>query len=388
MKRIGLLGSTGSIGRQAADVVRRLKGKVVISALSAYSNLTVLKRQLSEFRPEVASVWEESRAEELKAWCRKQGIKTSIFYGLKGLVDAAKYSKTELVLSSVVGSIGLKPLMEAIKSGKDIALANKEALVIAGGIVMGEAAKRKVAVLPVDSEHSAIFQCLKDEKRNSVSRIFLTASGGPFYRSKKKHSNVTVKDALAHPTWDMGPKITVDSATLMNKGLEAIEAHHLFGVPLKDIRIIIHPQSVIHSMVEYKDSSVIAQLSNPDMRLPIQYALTYPERLPSGVPKLDPAVLGKLEFFEPDLGRFPCLGLALRAAEEGGTMPAAMNAANEVAVSLFLGERLSFAGIPKVIARTMSAHKLIRKPGLDDIFGVDGWARAQAAEFARKLWAQ
>lgn len=385
MKRIGVLGSTGSIGRQAADVARRLKGKVRVSALSAHSSLPALKAQIREFRPEFASIWEPEAALELKAWCRKNGIRTEIGHGLTGLVEAAGRPGIDMVLSSVVGSVGLKPLMEAIRRGKDVALANKEALVVAGGIVMGAAAKRGVDVLPVDSEHSAIFQCMKGEKKSAVRRIFLTASGGPFYRSRKPHSRITVRDALAHPTWDMGPKITVDSATLMNKGLEAIEAHHLFGVPLKDIQIVIHPQSVIHSMVEFEDSSVIAQLSNPDMRLPIQYALTYPERLATGVRKLDPAAVGKLEFFEPDLDRFPCLALALRAAELGGTMPAAMNAANEVAVSLFLRKRLSFAGIPKVIARVMKAHKNTRKPALDEIFDADAWARAKAAEAARSI---
>jgi 1-deoxy-D-xylulose-5-phosphate reductoisomerase len=385
MKKICILGSTGSIGRQALDVVRHLSGALKISALTAHSNLRMLKTQISEFRPEAASIWSEDSANELRAWCRAKGFRTSISSGEAGLIEAVECGSSRLVLSSVVGSAGLRPLMAAIRLGKDIALANKEALVIAGSIVMSEAKRRGSAILPVDSEHSAIFQCLKNEDPGSVRRIFLTASGGPFYRSRIKPSKITVKDALAHPTWDMGPKVTVDSATLMNKGLEAIEAHHLFGVKLENIQIVIHPQSIVHSMVEFIDSSVIAQLSNPDMRLPIQYALTYPLRLRSSVKKLDLAKIGSLDFSSPDFGRFPCLRLALAAAKEGGTMPAAMNAANEVAVGLFLRGKLSFAGIPILIRKTMDRHVKKNTPSIEHILAADSWARSAAAAIAAKI---
>jgi len=385
MKKICVLGSTGSIGRQALDVVRHLPGRVKISALTGHSNLDLLKKQITEFRPEAASIWSEVSAAELRAWCRSKGFRTSVSSGEAGLIDAVECGSSQLVLSSVVGSAGLRPLMAAIKLGKDIALANKEALVAAGSIVMSEAKRRGSCILPVDSEHSAIFQCLKNEDHASVRRIFLTASGGPFYRSRIKPSRITVKDALAHPTWDMGPKITVDSATLMNKGLEAIEAHHLFGVKLANIQIVIHPQSIVHSMVEFIDSSVIAQLSNPDMRLPIQYALTYPARLRSSVKKLDLAKIGSLDFSGPDFGRFPCLGLALEAGKEGGTMPAVMNAANEAAVGLFLREKISFTAIPAVIRKTMDRHAKKNNPSIEHILAADSWARSAAAEISAKI---
>ncbi|MFH1368758.1 MAG: 1-deoxy-D-xylulose-5-phosphate reductoisomerase [Elusimicrobiota bacterium] len=380
MKRLCILGSTGSIGLQAIEVVRRHRDKLSITALSAYSNVEKLKSQIKEFRPEIVSVWSEKSAKELKSWIIKNGIRAEVIPGLEGLIRAASDNKADMVLSAVVGSVGIRPLIEAIRCGKDIALANKEALVVAGGLVMQEAAKWNVRILPVDSEHSAIFQCLKNEDPGSVKRIILTASGGPFYKSAKKHSRISVEDALAHPTWEMGPKITIDSATLMNKGLEAIEAHHLFGVPMKKIGIIIHPQSIVHSMVEFLDSSVIAQLSIPNMRLPIQYALLYPARMKSPVRALDLARAGRLDFAEPDFKKFPCLELALEAGSEGGTVPAVMNAANEIAVKLFLDRKLSFSKIPAIISKTMKLHKKIARPALNDILYADVWARKKAVE--------
>jgi len=384
MKKLILLGSTGSIGRQATDVVRRMRSEFKIAGLATNSNLALLKKQVAEFRPEIVSIGSEEGAKDLSAWCRKNGIKSTVVYGLDGLIEVARYRPADLVLSAVVGSIGIKPLFEALNAGTNIALANKEALVVAGDLVMAKAKKKKLAIIPVDSEHSAIFQCMKDEDSRSVEKIILTASGGPFYRSKKKHSEITVADALAHPTWDMGPKITIDSATLMNKGLEAIEAHHLFGVPLKAIEIVIHPQSIVHSMVEFKDKCVLAQLSMPDMRLPIQHALTYPRRYPSALKTLDLAKVQRLEFGRPDFGRFRCLKLALSAGETGGTMPAVMNAANESAVAAFLQGQIVFTAIPKVIEKTMASHKVQKKPDLEEILLADAAARRYAQEIIQQ----
>jgi 1-deoxy-D-xylulose-5-phosphate reductoisomerase len=387
MKKIALLGSTGSIGRQVIDVVRAQPGMFAVTGLAAHSNIELLKRQIEEFRPRIASIWDEARADELRAWCRRKGLRTEIGAGLAGLNEVARHPAAGMLLSAVVGAIGLEPVMNAILSGKDIALANKEALVVAGDLVMAAARTRGVKILPVDSEHSAIFQCLKNEDPGCVKRLILTASGGPLYRSTGRQSAVDVKTALAHPTWIMGPKITIDSATLMNKGLEAIEAHHLFAMPFDRIDIVIHPQSIVHSLVEYVDGSVIAQLSNPDMRLPIQHALLYPARIPSPVRQLDLARVGHLEFAAPDFRRFPCLGLALEAGRTGGTMPALMNAANEVAVHAFLKGALPFANIADVVETMMGGHRVRKNPGLQDLLAVDQQARTEARELiAGKAW--
>ena len=378
MRDIAVLGSTGSIGEQVLDVARNLKRLVRVRSISAHSNISSVKSQIKEFKPDVVSVWRESDAADLRTWCAKNGIKSRVFSGTAGLKAAAVHGPVRLVVSAVVGSAGLEPLMAAINAGKDIALANKEALVAAGAIVMKRVRQKGVKIIPVDSEHSAIFQCIGGSK--GVKRIILTASGGPFYRKKMKMSEVTVDDALAHPTWIMGRKITVDSATLMNKGLEAIEAHHLFGIALENIDIVIHPQSIVHSMVEYVDGSVLAQLSNPDMRLPIQYAITYPERRPSKVRGLDLVSARKLEFRRPDFKRFPCLRIALGAAKKGGTMPAVMNAANEAAVTAFLDEKIGFDRIPRIIRKVMSGHRVKRDPDLKDILNADKEARIRAEE--------
>jgi len=387
MKKIVILGSTGSIGTQALDVIKNLPAngyKVV--GLSAYSNIGLLKRQLSRFLPQIAAVWKKNDCDALKQWCRSSRIKTRIVWGLEGLLKTARFQGANFVLSAVVGSAGIWPLFEAIKAGKQIALANKEALVIAGSLVMKAARKAKVSIIPVDSEHSGIFQCLKNEQNRFVKKIILTASGGPFYRrggdSRKK---ITVQNALAHPTWKMGKKVSIDSATLMNKGLEAIEASRLFGVPLDKIEIVIHPQSIVHSLVQFIDGSVIAQLSNPDMRLPIQYALTYPERKPSRIKELSLPKIKNLEFDKPDFGRFPCLELAIKAGKTGGTMPAAMNAANEAAVAGFLKNEISFGQIPKIVKRVMDTHRNTKDPSLDQIIEADLTARKAVYKYIERI---
>ncbi len=386
MKKVVILGSTGSIGTQALDVARHLKKGLKIVGLSAFSNISRLKSQIREFRPEIASVWLEKDCIELKSWCRKNNLKTKVVFGIGGLIKAAKHHSSNFVLSAVVGSIGIEPLLEAIKSKKQIALANKEALVVAGKLIMDAAKKYGVAIIPVDSEHSAVFQCLKNEKNKFISKIILTASGGPFYKKNKtKHSKVTVAEALSHPTWKMGKKITIDSATLMNKGLEAIEASHLFSVPLKNIEIVIHPQSIVHSLVQFVDGSVLAQLSNPDMRLPIQYALTFPERIKSGVQELSLTRIKKLEFDVPDFKRFPSLELALKAGKTGGTMPAAMNAANEVAVENFLKKEIAFSQIPEVVKKVMDKHLLNKNPTIRQILDSDLNSRKAALKIIKEI---
>ncbi|MCB4792379.1 MAG: 1-deoxy-D-xylulose-5-phosphate reductoisomerase [Elusimicrobia bacterium] len=382
MKKIVILGSTGSIGCQAINVIKRLRGEIEIAGLTTYSNLALLKKQIRVCRPQIVSVWKEEQALELNEWCKRNKIKLEILHGLEGLVEIAGCAASDMVLSAVVGSIGLKPLLAAIKSKKNIALANKEALVIAGDIIMAEAKKNKVKLIPVDSEHSAVFQCLKQEDAKTVHKIILTASGGPFYRYNSSHSDIKVSQALDHPTWKMGQKITIDSATLMNKGLEAIEAHHLFNIGFDKIEIVIHPQSIVHSMVEFIDTTVLAHLSYPTMELPIQYALTYPERCKLPLRRLDLSVIKRLEFDAPDFDRFPCLKLALNAGKISGTMPAVMNAANEKAVRFFLDGKIKFTDIAKIIKKVMSLHKTIENPSLDDIFAADLWAREVTRAFS------
>jgi 1-deoxy-D-xylulose-5-phosphate reductoisomerase len=292
--------------------------------------------------------------------------------------------KVDIVLAAVVGSVGLKSIIAAIKAKKNVALANKESLVMAGDYIMKLAAKNNVSVLPVDSEHSAIFQCCAGEKKNQIKKIILTASGGPFYKYNGDFSKITVEHALAHPTWKMGKKITIDSATLMNKGLEAIEASILFGVPIDKIEIVIHPQSIVHSMVEYVDGSVITQLSNPDMKLPIQYALTYPERLKSNIKFLSLTDIGRLEFYKPDFDKFPCLKLAYLAAKKGGALPTVMNASNEIAVKNFLDKKIKFTDIAKIVDKTMKAHKVSNNMLVEDFFEADSWARVYAHNLIEK----
>ncbi len=381
MKKIIILGSSGSIGTQTLDIVSKMKDTVKVEGLSVNTNIKLLKEQIKKFKPKAVCVNDPVDAENLKKWCIKNKLKVEVLNGHSGLKKLVVMPGVNMVIAAIVGAAGLKPIIKAIEAGKSIAIANKEALVMAGSEIMKLAEKKKVPVLPIDSEHSAIFQCCAGEKKSQIKKIWLTASGGPFYNYKEDFSKITVEQALDHPTWKMGKKITVDSATLMNKGLEAIEASVLFGIPVSKIEIVIHPQSIVHSMVEYIDGSVIAQLSNPDMRLPIQYALAYPERLNCGIQPLNLAKAGKLEFFEPDFEKFPCLKLAYSAAETGYTMPAVMNASNETAVDAFLNKKIKFTDIADIVSKTMKAHKVNKKSGIDESVEADAWARI----YAKKL---
>lgn len=381
MKKIIILGSSGSIGTQTLDIVSKMKDTVKVEGLSVNTNIKLLKEQIKKFKPKAVCVNDPVDAEDLKKWCIKNKLKVEVLNGHSGLKKLVVMPGVNMVIAAIVGAAGLKPIIKAIEAGKSIAIANKEALVMAGSEIMKLAEKKKVPVLPIDSEHSAIFQCCAGEKKSQIKKIWLTASGGPFYNYKEDFSKITVEQALDHPTWKMGKKITVDSATLMNKGLEAIEASVLFGIPVSKIEIVIHPQSIVHSMVEYIDGSVIAQLSNPDMRLPIQYALTYPERLNCDIQPLNLAKAGKLEFFEPDFEKFPCLKLAYSAAETGYTMPAVMNASNETAVDAFLNKKIKFTDIADIVSKTMKAHKVNKKSGIDESVEADAWARI----YAKKL---
>ena len=373
-RKISILGSTGSIGVQTLDVVRNLKLEVL--GLTAHSNIDLLEKQAIEFQPQIISIGNENQAERLRE--RLKGLEIEVCSGLEGLKKVATMDGTDTVVTSIVGIAGLIPTLEAIKKGKDIALANKETLVTAGAIVMSEAEKYKVKILPVDSEHSAIFQCLIGNNNKDVEKIILTASGGPFRGRKfSELKDVTLNQALKHPNWNMGNKITIDSATLMNKGLEVIEAKWLFGLSLQHIQVMVHPQSIIHSMVEYRDGSVIAQLGSQDMRIPIQFALTYPERSTNNFSRLDLLKVDCLTFEEPDYKAFPCLRLAFDALKIGGTMTVVLNAANEAAVSLFLKEKIEFLDIPRIIEQAMNRHIVNTSPCLNDIIEVDKWSREE-----------
>lgn len=376
MKKISILGSTGSIGTQSLDVVRNMDGFEVVG-LSAHSNVELLFKQIMEFKPRHVSVGDESKRRELISLLKENGMDTDVMVGMEGLIEIAG-DESELLITSVVGMIGLVPTLEAIKCNKTIALANKETLVTAGHIVMDEIKRRGVKIIPVDSEHSAIYQCLNGERRQDLDKILLTASGGPF-RGKNREflKNVTVKDALRHPNWSMGRKITVDSATLMNKGLEIIEAKWLFDVEVEKIEPIVHPQSIIHSMVQFNDGSILAHLGAPDMRIPIQYALTEPERAVNGIEKIDLKKIATLTFEEPDTETFKALRLAIDAIKAGGTMPTVLNAANEVLVDLFLKEKISFLDIADIVERSMDDHKLVSNPSLDQILDADRNVRKQ-----------
>ncbi|MFH1849656.1 MAG: 1-deoxy-D-xylulose-5-phosphate reductoisomerase [archaeon] len=377
MKEITILGSTGSIGTQALSVIRAMPGRFRVSALSSNRNTDLLRRQIKQFSPDAVAVMDPGKADELASQ-----TDIPVYSGIDGLRKIALTGDT--VLNSLVGSVGILPTLDAIRSGRDIALANKETLVSAGEIVMKEAKRNNAAILPIDSEHSAILQCLNGEDRNSLRRIILTCSGGPFRKlSKDEIARVTLKDALAHPTWNMGGKITVDSATLMNKGFEVIEARWLYGIGYDRISVVVHPQSIVHSMVEFCDGSTMAQMGVPSMKIPIQYALTYPQRYESPeLPRLE--LRGSLEFEEPDAERFPCLSYAYRAGRTGGTMPAVMNAANEVAVASFLSEKISFTDIASAIKSVMDRHRAVRKPGLEEIMEADRKARNETRRLLEK----
>lgn len=385
MKRITVLGSSGSIGRQTLNIISKMEENACIEGLAVGSNIKILKSQIRKFKPAAVSVNSSAAAQNLKKWCISNNIKTDVYRGNAGLEKLTTMPKTDMILAAIVGAAGLKSIVAAIKAKKDIAIANKEAIVMAGSYIMKLAAENGVSVLPVDSEHSAIFQCCANEKKMQVKRIILTASGGPFYKYDKDFSKITVEQALNHPTWKMGKKVTVDSATLMNKGLEVIEASVFFGVSINKVEIIIHPQSIVHSMVEYVDGSVIAQLSNPDMKLPIQYALTYPERLSSNIKPLNLIEINKLEFYNPDFKKFPCLNLAYYAAKKGYTAPAVMSAANETAVASFLNREIKFTDIAKIVGRTVKTHKILKSTSLDTFIEADHWARRYAEKLIDEI---
>jgi 1-deoxy-D-xylulose-5-phosphate reductoisomerase len=376
--RISILGSTGSIGRQCLEVVESHPDRFRIVGLSSQRNLDLLREQARRFRPRLVAIGTPKGRES----SRIAGARVAS--GPEALIELATLSHADIVVNALMGAAGLPPTLAAIRAGKRLALANKETLVIAGEIVVREARRKGITILPIDSEHSALHQCLAGRRRREIRRLVLTASGGSVRRVRRTRLGaVTVAQALNHPTWKMGRKITIDSATLMNKGLEVIEAHWLFGFPPAEIDVVIHPQSIVHSLVELIDGSLLAQLSCPDMRLPIQYALTYPERLPSLVPPLNLAVLGRLDFQAVDARRFPCLRLAYEALEAGGTMPAVLNAANEVSVQAFLEERIGFARIPEVIAEAMERHRTRSRPSLDEILEADARARREAFRLCR-----
>ncbi|RFU61561.1 1-deoxy-D-xylulose-5-phosphate reductoisomerase [Peribacillus glennii] len=371
MKYISLLGATGSIGRQTADVVRQHPGQFKIVAMSLGTNLPQARLFIEEFQPELVSVQFRQDCEALKNEFAGSGI--AFTYGDQGLIEAAVHEKANILVNAVIGSVGLNPTLQAIKAKKDIAIANKETLVTAGHIVIEEAKRAGVKLLPVDSEHSAIFQALQGEKEKNIERLVITASGGSFRdRTRAQLQNVTVEEALHHPNWSMGTKITIDSATMMNKGLEVIEAHWLFGLPYEKIDVLLHKESIIHSMVEFHDSSVMAQLGTPDMRVPIQFALTYPDRLPlMNSNRLNLAEIGKLHFADMDFVRYPCLRFAYEAGKSGGSMPTVLNAANEEAVAGFLDGRISFLEIETIIEKALTNHNTIAAPDLDIIQGID-----------------
>ena len=365
MKKIAILGSTGSIGTQTLEIVRT-NGDLEVTALAAGNNIDLLEQQIREFRPKLAAVWKEERAAELKSRVRDMDIE--IVSGMDGLLSVAAAPESEILVTAIVGMIGILPTIEAIKAGKDIALANKETLVTAGHIIMPLAKERGVSILPVDSEHSAIFQSLQGGQRKALHKILLTASGGPF-RGKKREElkNIQVEDALKHPNWEMGRKITIDSSTMVNKGLEVIEAKWLFGVTVDQIQVVVQPQSIIHSMVEYEDGAVIAQLGTPDMKLPIQYALYYPERRYLPGDRLDFAALQQITFEKPDMETFYGLKLAYEAGRRGGSLPTVLNAANERAVAMFLDRKIGYLQIPEIIQACMENHKNIEDPTVEEI---------------------
>ncbi|MCD4813168.1 1-deoxy-D-xylulose-5-phosphate reductoisomerase [bacterium] len=380
-KHIVILGSTGSIGRSTLDVIRRHPDRFCVEALAARRNVTRLYNQIKKFKPRLVALADETAARDLKEKIKLLKNPPRIAVGLAGVRQAAVAPRADTVLSAMVGSAGLVPTLDAIRSGKDIALANKETLVMAGEIVMDTVRHHKVKLLPVDSEHAALAQCLQGHDSVPVRRLILTASGGPFVDfSQAKLNRVTVQQALRHPTWSMGRKITIDSSTLMNKGLEIIEAHHLFGMPYKQIEVVVHRQSIVHSMVEYVDGSILAQMSNPDMRLPIQTALTAPERIPHIVKPLDFKTGLNLSFGPPDMRRFPCLGLAYQAGKTGRGAPAVINAVNEVAVQAFLQEELDFPGIARIIGMIFKKYRPPKRVSLEDIIQADTWARQAAKE--------
>ncbi|MEJ2642498.1 MAG: 1-deoxy-D-xylulose-5-phosphate reductoisomerase [Desulfosarcinaceae bacterium] len=381
-KALSLLGATGSIGQSTLAIVAQFPDLFEMRALTAHKQVSLLAEQIAQFRPQVAVVADGDHARRLEKLL-PGGLSTEVLYGEEGYQAAAALDGVDMIVAAMVGAAGLKPTLAAIAAGKDVALANKETLVMAGEAVMGQVAAQGVRLLPVDSEHSAIFQSLVGHRREDLDKVLLTASGGPFRtRPTESFASITPDDALKHPNWSMGSKITIDSATMMNKGLEVIEAMWLFGLMDGQIEVVVHPESIVHSMVAYRDGSVIAQMGIPDMKGAIAYALSYPERLPLKQPLPDFAGMGALTFEAPDMERFPCLGLAFEAALIGGTMPAVLNAANEIAVAGFLAEKIGFCQIPQVIEAVMTTHAVRRHADIDEIIAADRWAREEAARRA------
>ncbi|PJA99975.1 MAG: 1-deoxy-D-xylulose-5-phosphate reductoisomerase [Ignavibacteriales bacterium CG_4_9_14_3_um_filter_30_11] len=373
MKKVLLLGSTGSIGVNSLNVIREYPDIFSVSVLTANNNIDILKKQIEEFHPQTVVVVDKEKAEELK---RSLKINCNIFSGKEALCQVAANSDYNILLGAVVGFSGLAPTIEAIKRGKRIALANKETLVVAGEFIMNLIKEFNAELLPIDSEHSAIYQCLMGEKKEQVEKLIITASGGPFLNTdQNKFSSITVKEALNHPNWSMGNKITIDSATMMNKGLEVIEARWLFGFLPKKLEVLVHPQSIIHSMVQFIDGSIKAQLGFPDMRLPIQFALTYPNRIENKMERTNMATLKELTFFEPDLIKYKCLKLAYQVLDKGGITPCVLNAANEIAVSRFLKEDIKFSDIPNFVDNALNKFKNIIKPDIETIFEYDRLTR-------------
>lgn len=379
MKNLAVLGSTGSIGTQTLDIVRANSNELCVKVLAAGSNVDLIEKQIREFKPEVAVLFDKNKAEELKV--KVSDINVKVLSGMEGMIEAARYEGTDTVVTSMVGMIGIKPTIAAINAGKDIALANKETLVTAGHIIMPLIKEKNVALLPVDSEHSAIFQSMNGENKKRISKILLTASGGPFRgKSYDDLKTMTVEDALKHPNWAMGRKITIDSASLVNKGLEVMEAKWLFDVDYDDIEVVIHPQSIIHSMVEYVDGAIIAELGMPDMKLPIQYALFYPDRVPLDTKRVNFFDLKEMTFEKPDMDTFKGLRLALDAAKAGGSMPTVFNAANEEAVAAFLDKKIGFLDIYNIIENAMDSHSVIKNPDINEILGVENDVRIKIKE--------
>lgn len=383
MKYISILGSTGSIGTQTLDVVRQHSDKIKVAAISGNKNIELLEKQIIEFNPELCCVMDEDKALELNKILPPH-IKTEIVSGMEGLIAVAEFEKSEIIVTAVSGMIGLQPTVAAIKKGKTIALANKETLVTGGKYIMDLSKKYNAPILPVDSEHSAIFQCLMANKNKEIHKILLTASGGPFRGKNEDYlKTVTVEDALKHPSWSMGKKITIDSATLMNKGLEVIEAKFLFDIEPEQIEVVVHPQSIVHSGVEFIDHSTIAQMGHPDMRVPIQFALFYPNRVNNNYKSLSLAEIGNLTFEKPDANTFKCLSLAYESLKIGGTMPAVLNASNEVCVKLFLDKKISFLDIGNINEKVMLSHRSVEIDSVETVLQVERWAKQVAEEYAR-----
>lgn len=376
MKKIAVLGSTGSIGKNTLQIVRTHPERFQIKVLAAKNNIKVLEEQIKEFHPELVCVYDREAAATLQKKIHRLGVR--VISGEEGLIEASKYPGVEEVVFAIVGAVGLLPIFAALRAGKHVAVANKEPLVMAGSLLMKEAKKQGVSVLPIDSEHSALWQCLEGRSPESIKKLILTSSGGPFRNRKGSFAKVQPREALKHPKWKMGPKITIDSATLMNKGLEVIEAANLFHMPAEKIQVLIHPEAIVHAMVEFVDGAHLAHLGVTDMRLPIQYALSYPERLDNHLPTLNLTSLGNLCFEAPSLKRFPCLELGYEASRRGGTVPAILNAANEIAVEAFLNHQANFTAIPKIIEKVMKKHQNVKNPTLQEILSADKWAREQA----------